>query len=146
MRTVRRGGGLGSLHALRALMLCLAPGAPAAVTDPPALLQAVAYELRKVLREGELVFRLGGEEFLVLLPDADAPASAAVAERIRAAVAAARPAGLDVTVSVGVSARDRRVEYATLFGEADAALYEAKRGGRDRVVVHSAAVPVRAVA
>jgi diguanylate cyclase (GGDEF)-like protein len=101
-----------------------------------AVLQAVAYELRKTLREGELVYRLGGEEFLVLLPGVAIAQCEEIAERVRAAIAASLPAGLDVTVSVGVSVTADAAEYATLFEQADVALYQAKRGGRDRVVVH----------
>jgi diguanylate cyclase (GGDEF)-like protein len=106
-----------------------------------AVLQAIAEEMRTTLREGELVYRLGGEEFLVLLPGVGAAEAAQVAERVRAAVTAARPAGLDVTVSLGVSAGTDGAEYSTLFEQADAALYEAKRSGRDRVVAHAALRP-----
>ena len=104
-----------------------------------AVLQAVAYEVRKTLREGELVYRLGGEEFLVLLPGVGAEESEQIAERLRAAIAAARPAGLDITASFGVSVSAEADEYATVFEQADVALYEAKRSGRDRVVVHGGA-------
>ena len=101
-----------------------------------AVLQAVAEEMRGALREGEPVYRLGGEEFLVLLPGAGEPEAVLVAERLRAAITAARPGGLEVTVSLGVSAGTD--EYAALYEHADAALYEAKRSGRDRVVAHAA--------
>jgi diguanylate cyclase (GGDEF)-like protein len=116
------------------------------------VLQAVAFELRRALRDGELVYRLGGEEFVVLLRGAEALASEPIAERLRAAIAAARPTGLEITASFGVSVATNGVEYAALFAEADAALYEAKRQGRDRVVRHDAgraanvAPPAQAVA
>src|SRR3954447_10357065 len=103
------------------------------------VLQAVAYEMRSILREGELIYRLGGEEFLVLLPGVGEREATEVAERLRVGVAAARPAGLDVTVSLGVSSGAGGDEYGTLFEQADAALYEAKRSGRDRVVARAAA-------
>jgi diguanylate cyclase (GGDEF)-like protein len=109
------------------------------------VLQDVAAVLRRTLREGELVFRLGGEEFLVLLPGDDAAACGQIAERVRADIAAARPAGLDLTASIGVSA-GTGADYATLFARADAALYEAKRAGRDRVVVHDDASRLDAAA
>ena len=101
-----------------------------------AVLQAVADELRRAVRESDLVYRLGGEEFLVLLPNAEAFTAEEVAERLRGAIAAARPAGLDVTVSCGVSSCADGTAYATVFERADSALYAAKRAGRDRVVVH----------
>jgi len=103
-----------------------------------AVLQAVAFEMRKALREGELVYRLGGEEFLVLLRGDEALASESIAERLRGAIAAARPTGLAITASLGVSVTTDGLEYATLFAQADAALYEAKRLGRNRVVRHDA--------
>jgi diguanylate cyclase (GGDEF)-like protein len=104
-----------------------------------AVLQEVAYELRRALREGELVYRLGGEEFLVLLPGPEAAEAPSIAERLRVAIAAARPAGLDITVSAGVSVASGVTDYATLFAQADAALYDAKREGRDRVALAQAA-------
>jgi diguanylate cyclase (GGDEF)-like protein len=101
-----------------------------------AVLQGVADTLRAALREGELVFRLGGEEFLVLLSGDSAADAELIAERLRAAVADATPAGLPITASVGVSISADGADYATLFEQADTALYDAKRLGRDRVVAH----------
>jgi diguanylate cyclase (GGDEF)-like protein len=104
------------------------------------VLQSIAYELRRTLREGELVYRLGGEEFLVLLAGEDALEAQPIADRLRVAVTDARPAGLDITASFGVAVSTDAAEYAALFEAADAALYEAKRTGRDRVVVARADV------
>ena len=99
-----------------------------------AVLRDVAYALRKHLRSFELVYRLGGEEFLVVLPGIDTGAGHEVAERLRAAVEQARPLGFEVTISIGLSAaRGERVDYDTQFKAADTALYEAKRAGRNRV-------------
>jgi diguanylate cyclase (GGDEF)-like protein len=106
-----------------------------------AVLQAVAYELRKALREGELVYRLGGEEFLVLMPGVGLHEGAMVAERLRRAVAEARPGGLEQTMSRGVAAGSGEAAiYDDLFEAADHALYEAKRAGRNRVVPFDATV------
>ncbi|MGO8905538.1 MAG: GGDEF domain-containing protein [Solirubrobacteraceae bacterium] len=100
-----------------------------------AVLQAVAYEMRKQLRSFELIYRLGGEEFLILLPGIALESGEMLAERLREAIEEAYPAGVAVTISVGVSAASgERVDYDTLFRTADAALYEAKRAGRNRVV------------
>ena len=102
-----------------------------------AVLRDVAYALRQQLRAFDLVYRLGGEEFLVLLPGSDVELAERGAERLRAAVAdASMAAGVKLTMSFGVSASKRGSEfdYDAVFSEADAALYEAKRGGRDRVV------------
>jgi diguanylate cyclase (GGDEF)-like protein len=100
-----------------------------------AALTEVAYLLRKRLRAFDLAYRLGGEEFLILVPGSDLPNTAELADRLREGVAANPVDGLSVTMSLGVgaSARNERFDYATVFAEADAALYRAKRGGRNRV-------------
>lgn len=101
-----------------------------------AVLRSVACELRKQLRSFELIYRLGGEEFLIVLPGIDLKTGQMLAERLREAVQEAQPAGLGVTVSLGVSAATgEQVDYDTLFRAADAALYDAKRTGRNRVAV-----------
>jgi diguanylate cyclase (GGDEF)-like protein len=106
-----------------------------------AVLRDVAYELRKRLRSFELVYRLGGEEFLIVLPGVDREAGLEVAERLREAVEQTRPQGIRITISAGLSAGSGEdVEYDTLFRAADAALYDAKRAGRNQVVAADAAV------
>jgi diguanylate cyclase (GGDEF)-like protein len=100
-----------------------------------AVLRDIAYELRKRLRSFELVYRLGGEEFLVVLPGISLRAGHEVAERLREAIEQARPTDIPITISLGVSAaRGAQVDYDTLFKAADEALYEAKRAGRNRVI------------
>ncbi len=101
-----------------------------------AVLQDVAYMLRKQLRAFDLAYRIGGEEFLVLLPGAALEQTAAMAERLRQGVAADTVGGgLRVTMSFGVSASEQgsAFDYKTVCAQADAALYEAKRGGRNGV-------------
>jgi diguanylate cyclase (GGDEF)-like protein len=101
-----------------------------------AVLRDAAYEIRKSLRSFELVYRIGGEEFLVLLPGVDLAAALEVAERVRHSVEDARPADLDLTISAGVAADcGGDIRYDELFRAADAALLEAKRGGRNRVEI-----------
>jgi diguanylate cyclase (GGDEF)-like protein len=110
-----------------------------------AVLRDVAYELRKRLRSFELVYRLGGEEFLIVLPGIAGEAGVEVAERLRAAIEQSRPQGIPITISLGVSAAGgEEVDYDTLFRAADAALYDAKRGGRNRVVAASEAEAIEA--
>lgn len=99
-----------------------------------AALRDVAYTLRKQLRSFELVYRLGGEEFLVVLPGLDMAAGRDVGERLRSAVEQAQPAGVAITISLGVSAAGGAdADYDTLFKAADNALYVAKRAGRNRI-------------
>ena len=88
---------------------------------------------------GDVAYRFGGEEFSVLLPDADATIGHAVAERVRAGVSAILPppGGTAVTVSVGVSSAAVAQPPDAIVTAADQALYSAKRAGRDRVVVAS---------
>ena len=101
-----------------------------------AVLRDVAYQIRKSLRSFELVYRMGGEEFLVLLPGVALPEAVEVAERVRLAVRDARPGDFDMTISAGVAAAaGEAIRYAQLFRDADRALLEAKCAGRDRVVV-----------
>jgi diguanylate cyclase (GGDEF)-like protein len=107
-----------------------------------AALRDMAYELRKRLHSFELVYRLGGEEFLIVLPGVSSDAGREVAERLRRAIAYVKPAGVTVTVSIGVSAeRGERVHYESLFKAADEALYAAKHAGRNRVVVATGEPP-----
>ena len=113
-----------------------------------AVLRDVAYQIRKSLRSFELIYRIGGEEFRVLLPGVGLPEAVEVAERMRNAVTdAARPGDLDVTISAGAAAAaGEAIRYAQLFREADHALLDAKRGGRDRVEVAGMLPPAYRIA
>ena len=100
-----------------------------------AVLKEAAYVMRKNLRSFELVYRLGGEEFLVVLPGLAFEEGLALAEHLRTGIEDARPGGLPVTASFGVAAaRGAEVEFEPLFREADAALYLAKRNGRNQSI------------
>ncbi len=111
-------------------------------------LRAIAATIRGALRAKDLTYRFGGEELLLLLPSTSAADAAAAAQRVHAAVEAAglpHPSGIGgvVTVSIGVACGGG--SYGDLLARADAALYEAKRDGRNRVVVASETGPKRAV-
>ncbi len=107
-----------------------------------AVLKDVAYEMRKALRSFELIYRLGGEEFLVVLPGANLDDGTAVAERLRGTVENALSGGLELTVSFGVSAgAGEDVVYERLYKAADEALYDAKAAGRNCVVAAGAPKP-----
>jgi diguanylate cyclase (GGDEF)-like protein len=98
------------------------------------VLREAAYRMRKTLRTFDLVYRIGGEEFLVLLPGEDLGAAATVAERMVADLSAAPLGGLEVTMSAGVStAPEADAELDDLLKRADVALYAAKDAGRNCV-------------
>jgi diguanylate cyclase (GGDEF)-like protein len=107
------------------------------------VLRRVATILEQAARETDLVARYGGEEFAVLAPRTDAKGAAQLGERIRQAVADVCfhgldvdvPDGIAVTTSVGVSVY--RADLKRFFDEADRALYQAKREGKDCVVLFS---------
>lgn len=101
-----------------------------------AVLQEVAYTMRATLRAGDSIYRVGGEEILVILPGAGEADAIEISERLREAVRERRPVGVVVTVSIGVAvSRSDLVDTEDLVARADAALYAAKAGGRDAVVV-----------
>ncbi|HEU4657795.1 MAG TPA: GGDEF domain-containing protein [Capillimicrobium sp.] len=101
-----------------------------------AVLRHVAASIRGQLRSFELAYRLGGEEFLVVLPGLDIRQAAEVGERLRRGIEELAPNDIPVTISVGVSAGSGdAVALDALFAQADAALYAAKGAGRNRVQV-----------
>jgi diguanylate cyclase (GGDEF)-like protein len=107
-----------------------------------AVLRDVSYGMRKSLRSFELFYRLGGEEFLVLLPGIDLPGGIEIAESLRTAVARTDLHGVAMTASFGVSAAiGEAADFLTLYRAADDALYEAKDGGRNLVVAAGWSAP-----
>ncbi|HMI20396.1 MAG TPA: diguanylate cyclase [Sphingomonas sp.] len=102
------------------------------------VLQLIAARAAAVVRGGDLVGRLGGEEFGILMPGASLEEAALVAERLREAMETARE--LDeslpgVTISIGIATRETQRSAAELLAAADVALYAAKGEGRNRVRV-----------
>jgi diguanylate cyclase (GGDEF)-like protein len=96
------------------------------------------------LRNSDYIGRLGGEEFAIVLRESDAAAGVDVADRLRSLIAREKFIALkgpfSVTASLGVAALDSAiVDSAELLALADAALYEAKTTGRNRVVLHDRA-------
>jgi diguanylate cyclase (GGDEF)-like protein len=108
------------------------------------VLREIGALLSHHMRVGDTAYRFGGEEFAVLARDTDDQGAAVVAERIRAAVEE-RYAGGDgpaVTVSIGVAGlSDGARSVESLVEAADAALYAAKREGRNRVITGQVAIP-----
>lgn len=106
-----------------------------------AVLKEVAALLRAHCRAYDIAARIGGEEFVLLLREADLASASHVAERVRTEIAArdwqSIAPDLAVTVSGGVAVDPGQGSAGTLLRAADTALYEAKRAGRDRVCVAS---------
>ncbi len=99
-----------------------------------AVLQDVAYTMRAALRAGDSIYRVGGEEILVMLPGAGHEDALEIAERLRIAVRERRPVGVSVSLSIGVAvAEPGVVDTDDMLSRADAALYAAKAAGRDLV-------------
>lgn len=102
-----------------------------------AVIVELVARLRAAVPEHAEIGRVGGEEFTVVLPGIDLRAAAELAERMRSHVANtpfATPAGRMVTASFGVSHTPAGGTFDDAYGDADNALYEAKRGGRNGVV------------
>jgi two-component system cell cycle response regulator len=108
------------------------------------VLREFAMRFRSNIRGVDLACRLGGEEFLSIMPDTDMHGALHVGERVRACVAglpfdAVASGALHVTASVGVATLQGRLDTPeTLFKRADEALYAAKREGRNRVMTAAA--------
>jgi diguanylate cyclase len=102
-------------------------------------LRNIAATIRSSVRTGDLVARIGGEEFAVFLPGSTAEQAAGVARRICTSIASSgfvvHGAPRTLTVSVGGAYFERRLAFADLFRLADQQLYAAKRNGRNQVSV-----------
>lgn len=100
------------------------------------VLRAVAELLDEHVRETDVMVRFGGEEFVVVMPQTDLDGAAQFCERLRKTVEQNTLAGLQVTVSGGVAMAEESDNAQTLLSRADAALYDAKAAGRNRVHRH----------
>jgi diguanylate cyclase (GGDEF)-like protein len=105
-------------------------------------LRQVAVELRRVVRGTDTIYRYGGEEFLVIMPESTMEAASAAAERIRTAIAdlhirsSTDPGSGVLTISCGVAlSLVAREHWGTVIAAADSALYQAKASGRNRTCV-----------
>lgn len=102
------------------------------------VIKLVAQTMTDVIRIGDLFARWGGEEFLLLCPNADAATATFIGEKLRKSIEAiyfTDEPELQVTVSVGLTLFDQEDTFDVAFDRADKALYRAKRSGRNRVVI-----------
>jgi len=119
-----------------------------------AVLVSVAKTLVSGLRQGDMVARYGGDEFVVLLPGADSQTARSIAERLCSTVAKAEhqdsKGGLiDITLSIGCATHDTQQPFEgmdDLVSAADAAMYEAKKRGRNNVCSHKGPPPGQTLA
>ena len=110
-------------------------------------LQQTVEVVQGVIAPGALLARVGGEEFVVILPNVDRELALETAEKIRSGVASsgflyADRHPVNVTVSLGVAMLQDNVDFQSLVNQADKALYVAKNSGRNRVVMASSTADV----
>jgi diguanylate cyclase (GGDEF)-like protein len=99
------------------------------------VLVAIAKAFQASVRAEDVVGRYGGEEFIILLGHCDLASGVNKAQAVRETIEQLKPAGLDITVSVGISSLNgEKKNLDQLIAEADSALYQAKHEGRNRVV------------
>ena len=105
------------------------------------VLKGFADRMRAIVRGGDLLCRLGGEEFVIVMPNVAAPLARRIAERARLAVEQepfiidSAGKSIPVTVSIGLAECEPASDAVSLYKRADKALYRAKSEGRNRVCV-----------
>lgn len=103
----------------------------------------IATQLNELSRDYDVIFRFGGEEFLICLPNTHKAAATQIAERIRQAIERhplPTTAPLPLTVSIGIASTERAGDWQTLLQQADEALYQAKHLGRNCVQSYNSAL------
>lgn len=105
-------------------------------------LQQTATLMFNVLRGSDYIFRLGGEEFLIVLPDTELDYATKVAEKLRVRIENERitlpdQTSINLTISIGVAVHNGHPDYLPLLKAADIAVYEAKASGRNRVCCYT---------
>lgn len=100
------------------------------------VLQELAWKLQAETRGKDIVARMGGEEFVIVLSDMDTGEALETAEKIRGNVEHGEWKHVNITVSIGVAAYESGDDPASLFSKADEALYHSKNTGRNRVTAH----------
>jgi len=106
-----------------------------------AVLKDLTTRMKATMRASDMLFRYGGEEFALVLMGTELEGAYPTGERLRAAIAASpffySNREIDVTVSIGIACLGPRDDANQLFNKADAALYQAKKAGRNQVRTHT---------
>jgi diguanylate cyclase (GGDEF)-like protein len=109
-----------------------------------AVIALTAEAVRESIREGDECARFGGDEFLIFAPDCDVNEAAKIAKRILARLSGqSMPlAGARFSVSIGIAVHDgAHADFAQMYRDADAALYQAREGGKSRIGVFEPSMP-----
>jgi two-component system cell cycle response regulator len=104
------------------------------------VLELIAGAMQRFFSRADVVVRLGGEEFVVILPNASLAQASHSAEELRRRIESLLPCSIPVTMSLGVTVLARDEGYENFFSRADAAMYRSKAKGRNRVEAHAAPV------
>lgn len=105
------------------------------------VLIALSHRISQMIRIEDTFARFGGEEFVVILTNADNKIGETKAEQIRSYVADKKIAGLEITISIGVTSYTAESTLKSMISEADKAMYEAKDEGRNKVKVYESKTP-----
>lgn len=96
------------------------------------ILKELGAKLNSECRKTDLVARIGGEEFLIMLPDINQENTLLFCQKLHALVATIKVENTPITISIGVSIADEKMSFAALYAQADKAVYQAKEQGRNR--------------
>lgn len=99
------------------------------------VLMYLAQQLKSLVRSTDYIIRWGGEEFLILMPGCEINQAVRVAEKIRESVEEGENEVCKITLSIGVAAYEGG-DYHDVIKKADEAMYQAKKGGRNQVVLY----------
>ena len=101
------------------------------------VIKKVASTLKKHVRENDIIFRYGGEEFTIIMSDTKPKNAKAIIERLREKVEGISDINIKVTMSFGIYTSNATENMHVLIEKADQALYKAKNKGRNRVVIYT---------